>query len=180
MELDKDRTEYNRITEENRLFNFLSGLNSQFDAIRREILRLERLPTVGEGYAAVRKEAARLRILNGIGEGDLSSGGIGAGFVSRKPTDRQQARNHRGRPDPELRTARSGAEKVKLRCSHCNMTGHTRETCYKLVGYPEWWEDGHRDGQRTGSPRNARAAVAVEGSEATSRGDGEGEEESTG
>jgi len=94
MELDKDRTEYNRITEENRLFNFLSGLNSQFDAIRCEILRLERLPTVDEGYAAVRKEAARLRILNGIGEGDLSSGGIVAGFVSRKPTDRQQARNH--------------------------------------------------------------------------------------
>ena len=50
MKSDKDITSYNKITQENRLFNFLGGLDSKFDAIRRDILRLETLPSVESAY----------------------------------------------------------------------------------------------------------------------------------
>jgi hypothetical protein len=29
------------------------------------------------------------------------------------------------------------AEKDKLRCSHCNGSCHTRDTCFEIHGYPE-------------------------------------------
>jgi len=174
MKCDGDRAEHNRITEENRLFNFLSGLNSQFDAVRREILRMDPLPTVESGYSAVRKEAGRLRILAGSSEGDQKSGGIGVGLTSRRTPDRQQGWNHRGHPDPESRMTRTSGDKAKLRCSYCNLTGHTKETCFKLHGYPEWFEG------RTGKLRNGKAAVVVEGSDATSSSDGKGEADANG
>ena len=63
MKSDKGIAMYHRITQENRLFNFLGGLDRKFDAIRREILRLNPLPSVESGHAVVWKGAARLRIL---------------------------------------------------------------------------------------------------------------------
>lgn len=33
-----------------------------------------------------------------------------------------------------------GRGRSKLKCSHCHMTGHTRETCYKHIGYPSGWK----------------------------------------
>ncbi|GJY08604.1 putative reverse transcriptase, RNA-dependent DNA polymerase, LTR copia-type gag-polypeptide [Tanacetum coccineum] len=37
---------------------------------------------------------------------------------------------------------RSGAkveEEENKHCTECNKDGHTREGCFKLIGYPEWW-----------------------------------------
>lgn len=28
----------------------------------------------------------------------------------------------------------------KDHCSHCNMDGHIREGCFKLIGYPDWYK----------------------------------------
>ena len=28
-----------------------------------------------------------------------------------------------------------------LGCSHCGGSRHTKEGCFKLVGYPNWWDD---------------------------------------
>ena len=27
------------------------------------------------------------------------------------------------------------------KCTHCSNMKHTRETCFKLHGHPEWWND---------------------------------------
>lgn len=37
--------------------------------------------------------------------------------------------------------------KSKIQCSHCQMMGHTKENCYKIIGYPSGWKsrDGTRD-----------------------------------
>ena len=37
-------------------------------------------------------------------------------------------------------------DKAKLRCTHCGGTRHTRDGCFKLIGYPEWWQG--RKGQQ--------------------------------
>lgn len=34
--------------------------------------------------------------------------------------------------------------KIKLRCSCCGGSRHTKEGCFKLVGYPDWWDDLRR------------------------------------
>lgn len=52
---------------------------------------------------------------------------------------------------------RDKIDKSKMKCSHCGMTKHTKETCFKLVGYPEWWEDNHKPPKEN----RGRATVAM-------------------
>ncbi|KAF2305483.1 hypothetical protein GH714_005656 [Hevea brasiliensis] len=32
----------------------------------------------------------------------------------------------------------------KGHCDHCNLDGHTRENCFKIVGYPDWFKNKNR------------------------------------
>ncbi|GKB63927.1 hypothetical protein Tco_0920113 [Tanacetum coccineum] len=43
---------------------------------------------------------------------------------------------------PGLNKERSRAKSVEeenKHCTECNKDGHTREGCFKFIGYPEWW-----------------------------------------
>jgi len=44
-------------------------------------------------------------------------------------------------------------DKSYLHCTHCEMKKHTKETCFKIVGYPEWWKDSKQ--------KNRKAATAA-------------------
>jgi hypothetical protein len=33
------------------------------------------------------------------------------------------------------------ASSDRMKCSHCGNQKHTQETCFKLHGYPKWWND---------------------------------------
>lgn len=35
---------------------------------------------------------------------------------------------------------RFGNEKELYHCDHCNMKGHTKDGCFKLIGYPDWFK----------------------------------------
>ncbi|XP_010442126.1 PREDICTED: uncharacterized protein LOC104725206 [Camelina sativa] len=58
-------------------------------------------------------------------------------------------------------------DKSKHLCSHCKRRGHTKEACFQLVGYPQWWgERGGKSVRGRGSGGVARAnATMVIGSE---------------
>lgn len=65
------------------------------------------------------------------------------GFKSRKPKSKPQS---------------DGGK-----CTHCGNMKHTCETCFKLHGYPEWWNDFQARKKREGPGTNedtGRAAVA--------------------
>ncbi|KAH6760951.1 hypothetical protein C2S51_017900 [Perilla frutescens var. frutescens] len=164
MKHDDDISAYNRIVQEHRLFDFLGGLDKRYDAARREVLHLEPLPSVESAYATIRKEAARIRILRSATSEIVdspSSGDIGTGLLSKT--------HGRGQRRSDYKPGKPPIDKSKLHCSHCGMTKHTKETCFKLVGYPEWWEDGHKPGK---SNNSGKAAVPVGNSVATDSGDG--------
>jgi len=36
---------------------------------------------------------------------------------------------------------KSRASTEGLKCTHCGNQKHTRENCFKLHGYPDWWND---------------------------------------
>nr|GEU94246.1 reverse transcriptase domain-containing protein [Tanacetum cinerariifolium] len=38
-----------------------------------------------------------------------------------------------------------------LSCTHCHKTGHTKENCFEIKGYPEWWGERPRDERKGGS-----------------------------
>ncbi|KAJ0435908.1 hypothetical protein HanIR_Chr17g0898571 [Helianthus annuus] len=56
-------------------------------------------------------------------------------------------------------------DKSKLYCTHCKMKKHTKETCFRLVGYPEWWEDGHKEKNNQHSRSDVKGAPAANGGE---------------
>ena len=58
-----DISTFNRIKNNQQLFQFLGGLNQKYEPIKREILRESEFPMVEVAYATVRKEATRLQIL---------------------------------------------------------------------------------------------------------------------
>jgi hypothetical protein len=37
--------------------------------------------------------------------------------------------------------SKSKAPSDGMKCTHCGNAKHTRETCFKLHGYPDWWHD---------------------------------------
>ncbi|XP_071727448.1 uncharacterized protein [Rutidosis leptorrhynchoides] len=138
MDNTSDIAKYNKIRAEHKLFQFLNALDRKHDTIKREMLRLNPLPTAEEAYASVRKEAAHQQIL-GLNNNEPSTNqGIatglaaidGKGSSSRPPF--QSSQQNRTSYQPRV-------DKSKLKCTRCGKSRHTIEQCFEIKGYPEWW-----------------------------------------
>ncbi|KAL1564923.1 hypothetical protein AAHA92_07203 [Salvia divinorum] len=166
---DKGIDQFRIHSNTKRLFKFLAGLNPEYDPIKRDILKEEPYPSVEVAYGWVKREAARRHIMppassppsdetSGKGAGDTSSGEIGSGFTAK--SQRPPYRN--GPPTHTAATGRPGnrPDKSDLWCSHCKKSNHTYDTCFRRLGYPEWWGDR----PRTKTPQSeAKMAVGVKG-----------------
>lgn len=151
---DKAINTYRKEQEIKRLYQFLAGLDDKYDNLGREMLKDE--PTAETAFGIIKQEEARAGIWRPTAKPTNTD--IGAGFGARQgaPSPQFGGQNratqppppHRGPlPPPQSRnnsSNRRGIDKSKLYCTHCGMTKHTKETCFKLVGFPEWWEDGHK------------------------------------
>ncbi|XP_071699328.1 uncharacterized protein [Rutidosis leptorrhynchoides] len=102
----------------------------------KELLRLDLLPSPEEAYATVRKEVARQHILDEA-KNESSHQGIGSGLSAANRTDQSgQTTNpypHRNKP------SYLKVDKSKLMCAECGKTRHTKDQCFKLKGFPDWW-----------------------------------------
>ena len=56
MECSKDAIIYQEFLEKERLFDFLAGLNGEFDQVRVQILGRDPLPSLNEAFSIVRGE----------------------------------------------------------------------------------------------------------------------------
>ncbi|XP_072056226.1 uncharacterized protein [Arachis hypogaea] len=89
MKFPEDITTFNRLKQEERLYQFLTGVDDKFDTVRRDLLKQEPAPSVESAYATIRREAARLQILKPTtdGVGEASQGEIGTGLAAKNRTD---------------------------------------------------------------------------------------------
>ncbi|XP_076933551.1 uncharacterized protein LOC143599491 [Bidens hawaiensis] len=130
-----DITTYNKIRTEQKLFQFLNAIDQQYATTKREILRMDPLPSAGEAYAVVRKETAHQTIL---GANPEIKSGVAAGLVASRTNEDEAlglvSKGQTRRPDPP---SKPRTDKSKLKCTHCSMMKHTKEQCFKLVGFPE-------------------------------------------
>ena len=72
--------------------------------------------------------------------------------------------NHQPPRNPNYRREE---DKSKLICSHCGGKKHTKDTCFHIHGFPEWWEEMKKARQARNAGRNsgggrASAAVAID------------------
>ena len=137
---------YNRLTQQNQLYQFLAGIDESFDKDRRDLLLQDPFPIVEEAYASIKRETIRRGIMKP--SSDLESSGIGGGFTVKGRTFRRDDdRNH-------------------LKCTHCGGTRHTKSECFKWVGYPEQWPNAKKKGVKgvtklVDHNRTGRAAVGM-------------------
>ncbi|KAH7845443.1 hypothetical protein Vadar_002051 [Vaccinium darrowii] len=117
MECANDIAIYTTKVNSECVYKFLDGLNPHLDGVRGHVLSTKHLPGIQAAYAMVCAEANRQDVMLG--------GNIGEGVV--------------------MASQKMPISKKDRKCTHCNGTGHTVDTCFQLHGYPEW----HRKGKKT-------------------------------
>ncbi|XP_030518235.1 uncharacterized protein LOC115731700 [Rhodamnia argentea] len=106
--------------ERDRIFEFLAGLNANYDQIRVQILRKKRLSSLNEVFSTVRGEESRQTVMLEYQHTEGS-----AMKAIKKETNPDTNR----RPDLIKTTGSEG-----FWCSFCRKPCHTRENCFKLHG----------------------------------------------
>ncbi|KAH9783645.1 hypothetical protein KPL71_009401 [Citrus sinensis] len=107
---------YRRSVERLRVHIFLAGLDEEFDQVRGEILRKDIIPDLEECYSLIRREDIRKSKLNKKVDSETSA------MIARQQPQRKFV------------------DKSSLHCTHCRKNGHTKEQCFEIIGYPDWWD----------------------------------------
>nr|GEX98592.1 ribonuclease H-like domain-containing protein [Tanacetum cinerariifolium] len=97
----------------------------------------------------VRKKASYQIILGVTNE----THGIATGLIARE-TDgmglsTKGFRIFDGQKNPATRD-----DKSHLKCEECGMNRHTKDQCFKIIGYPDWWTDGHKTASNKGAEKD--------------------------
>ncbi|XP_037425358.1 uncharacterized protein LOC119290813 isoform X1 [Triticum dicoccoides] len=102
---------------------FLDGLNEEFDLRRQLIFSKTEWLSLDDVISSVIEEETRLaQPENGL-----------------KYIDARAALSMQARRAPKFV---GKSDKNKLFCNHCKRTGHIKDACFELHGFPTWWEKG--------------------------------------
>lgn len=159
--------------EQQRIMQFLMGLNDTYSSVRGQILLMNPLPTVRQAYAAISQEEKQRSLCASHPAVESSSSAAMAVRNSGRPNfnsgrggrfernDRQNQRPERNFVSQEGRRfdteRRQGSGRGRPHCTYCGDSGHWVQTCYQLIGYPP----GHpKAKQGTGFSKQSRAAAA--------------------
>ncbi|KAJ0010642.1 hypothetical protein Pint_34604 [Pistacia integerrima] len=127
------------IREEEKVFDFLMGLDEAYTTVRSQILGVDPLPKLGRAYAiTVQEEKQRAVVAN---HAPL----IEATALLTKGSESQRKKNvngDRGQFPP---------------CVHCGKLNHSKEYCYQVIGYPsDWRKPGKRSNKQIRPQGNNR------------------------
>lgn len=114
--------EINKRERRHKILKFVLGLNSRFDATKDQILVMDPLSTINQAYFMILSVERKTTITESSVEMIeknfalmVKNYGDNRRFVDRN---------------------RKGGIPV---CEHYNGKGHIKDNCFKLKGYPEWW-----------------------------------------
>jgi hypothetical protein len=144
MECAGDIQKYNSILQEDqedRVYTFLDGLDDRLDKTRSDVLQQKPFPIVEKAHAHVRWEDVIHMVMTSgtkIAPGMvMTSKGTKADYYhTQLKTGFPSLSNGKSNPSSKTKALSDG-----MKCTHCGNAKHTRETCFKLYGYPDWWYD---------------------------------------
>ncbi|XP_017972387.1 PREDICTED: uncharacterized protein LOC108661090 [Theobroma cacao] len=93
------------------VFRFLNGLNESFSTLRSQILMMKPFPLLNEAYNLVIRDESQRNL-----------------YLHTMPIIESSA----------MATMTEGKVKSKVDavCSYCHKKGHTKDKCYRLIGFP--------------------------------------------
>lgn len=112
----------------NRVMQFLMGLNDSYEHVRTNKLSTDPLPTVNKVFHTV-MQIERQKDITGLGNNQQDSVALNAN---------RQSQYRQGDGKKEFK--KDKADKSHLKCYHCNAKGHTKDSCFKIIGYPDWYK----------------------------------------
>ncbi|XP_035842124.1 uncharacterized protein LOC110922450 [Helianthus annuus] len=110
--------DYNDFSTLIKLMQFLMGLDDVYQPVRTNLLTREPFPSVKVAFSIISREESHR----------LSSSGSKGQNVSFTTKSNQNSF------DPKRRVSRG--PNPNLKCTHCNMLGHTVDRCFEVIGYP--------------------------------------------
>ncbi|BAT85288.1 hypothetical protein VIGAN_04281600 [Vigna angularis var. angularis] len=128
--------------EQDRVYDFLVGLNPKYDQVRIQILGKEKVPGLNEVVAIIRSEESRRGLMLETSTTESSA------MIAEGGTIMVANQGKNWVPSMEKKHE-------EIWCTHCNKPRHTREKCWKLHGKPpsrEWeLKDGKTSSREWGS-----------------------------
>ncbi|XP_019252834.1 PREDICTED: uncharacterized protein LOC109231642 [Nicotiana attenuata] len=124
--------------ENERLIQFLMGLNEAYGPARSNILMINPLPTVNHAYSLLMQDENQREIhVNTHFSGDGSSflAGNTQHTTQLSPGNQFFTQQKNGSTANKGNNVYKGKRNVQM-CSYCKMTNHTVENCYRLIGFP--------------------------------------------
>lgn len=109
------------------------GLNGGYDIQKQNIIGMEPLPTINKVYQLV-LQVEKQKEISGMMESGVEGSALLAG---KQPMNYPHQRNNNVLNNYQKRETKE--EKSKKKCEHCKFTGHDKDECFKLHGYPEWY-----------------------------------------
>ncbi|KAB5512676.1 hypothetical protein DKX38_029704 [Salix brachista] len=120
------------------------GKTTSYGIIRSQILNMEPFPSINKAYAFVTKEEKQLAIA-GISRDQLTEAAAFNVKHNRFPTKNFAGEQQRGETSKfltkDFTADQQRGETSRFRCSYCDKPGHSKEKCFKLVGYPSSWQN---------------------------------------
>jgi len=109
-----------------KLMQFLMGLNESYSTVRGQLLLMNPLPDVSQAYSSIIQEEKQRNL--GARRETIEASAMA---VQREEPIALAVRHNSGQ------SSRSNSNNRKpLHCTHCDRDHHTKETCWKLHGYP--------------------------------------------
>ncbi|XP_071739001.1 uncharacterized protein [Rutidosis leptorrhynchoides] len=139
--------------DKERLYDFLMGLNEEYNAIRTQILSSTPIPSVGAAFHLVSQDEQQRMIGNSRNNNTEAS------------AIQVTGRNMRASGKPSSQYAYKRDERIKAEekeCTYCKKSGHTVDGCFEIIGYPEWWNKKPIGSRPQTQPATKTAAVMEE------------------
>jgi len=125
-----------------KLYQFLMGLNESFGQARSQILLMNPIPTVNHAYAMVVNDECQKMASSRSSIGLSSMGSTGMDPLA------MYSRTGGGSSSQGVNKFKRNFQVV---CDFCRCKGHTKDQCYKLIGYPSDFKSKRKVNTSTGT-----------------------------
>lgn len=116
--------------ERNRIFEFLTGLNEEFELVCVNNLSRRTLPSLNEVYAPTQSEEIRKNVMQQYSSGTPEKSSLAFAPVFQnegKSVFKKEKTSWKRRP----------IDNNKFCCNHCGKMRHTKDNCWDLIGQLE-------------------------------------------
>ncbi|XP_059305659.1 uncharacterized protein LOC132057192 [Lycium ferocissimum] len=138
--------------EENKVYQFLIGLNETYIGVRRNLLIMQPFPSLDSAYNILLQDERR-RQVTFTTQLSPNSASFHASLNKRPPI------SHSYPSKPYNPRVNFEQDKSSLFCKYCKRTGHLMEKCYRLHGYPPDFKFTNSKGKKVAASAEVQTSI---------------------